>query len=362
MGNHDTHMVNIGVLPNFILMNRSKVTVACKACQKKKVKCTGISPCTNCIRAGQRCEFTGTAKKRGPRNGNVEVIKSPARRIENVLQENPNLRSQIEQMLAHGNTRPAVRSVPIIPANAPIVIIDDDTGITTDASQSHGIPISRSRERYTHGTYSRDINVPVETQQLPILRKPIPIYPVTMHRNHVTTMQVSEMDSPNMLNNKTTLPPITELNQQFGHIFNTHNSHNSSQNRMALPTPNRTSRKKNSMSIVNVSSGIEVLLPPAPDLENPLDSNAMLIDNQHPIKLPPLNLPAVQEKISTFASLPSPSQKTNDFYMLKKYQDYYNNPPTPTDSTASTPSSPRNAPNSDRATNPLLSHPVTWGY
>lgn len=134
-------------------MNRSKVTVACKACQKKKVKCTGISPCTNCIRAGQRCEFTGTAKKRGPRNGNVEVIKSPARRIENVLQENPNLRSQIEQMLAHGNTRPAVRSVPIIPANAPIVIIDDDTGITTDASQSHGIPISRSRERYTHGKY-----------------------------------------------------------------------------------------------------------------------------------------------------------------------------------------------------------------
>ncbi|RGB30406.1 hypothetical protein C1646_744920 [Rhizophagus diaphanus] len=189
-----------------------------------------------------------------------------------------------------------------------------------------------------------------------------------MHRNHVTTMQGSEMDSPIMLN-KTTLPPIAELNQQFGHIFNTHNSHNSSQNRMALPTPNRSSRKKNSMSIVNVSSGIEVLLPPAPDLENPLDSTAMLIDNQHPIKLPPLNLPASQEKTSTFASsLPSPpthpfvSQKTNDFYMLKKHQDYYNNPPTPTDSTASTPSSPRNAPNSDRAINPLLSHPVTWGY
>lgn len=187
-----------------------------------------------------------------------------------------------------------------------------------------------------------------------------------MHRSHVTNMQGSEMDSLN-ISNKTTLPPISELNQQFAHIFNTHNSHNSSQNRMTLPTPNRSSRKKTSMPIVNVASGIEILLPPAPDLENPLDSTAMLVDNQHPIKLPPLNLPA-QDKTSTFAlSLPSPptqsfvSPKSNDFYMpLKKYQDYYNNPPTPTDS--SPPSSPRNALNSDRATNSLLSRPVTWEY
>src|SRR3954452_17774887 len=148
-------------------MNRTKVTVACKPCQKKKVKCTGISPCTNCIKAGQRCEFTGTAKKRGPRNGNVEVIKSSARRIENVLQENPNLRDQIQQMLAHSNTRPSVRSArppPVIPSDAPIVIIDDDTGVTTDASQSHGIPrpsINSTFQSYsnssTQGRHGKDL-------------------------------------------------------------------------------------------------------------------------------------------------------------------------------------------------------------
>ncbi|GBB85456.1 hypothetical protein RclHR1_00120010 [Rhizophagus clarus] len=353
-----------GVLPNFILMNRSKVTVACKACQKKKVKCTGISPCPNCLRAGQRCEFTGTAKKRGPRNGNVEVIKSPARRIENVLQENPNLRGQIEQMLAHGNNHPSVHSArphPVIPANAPIVIIDDDTGVTTNASQSHGIP--RFEQQYNH---NRDI----EPQQSPILRKPIPVYPMTIYRSHVPT-KGSDMDSPNTSLNKSSisLPPITELEpfSKSGYVP-------TSNNRMILPTPNRFPRKNLSMPIVNASSGLEVLLPPAPDIENPLDSVKMLVDNQHPIKLPPINLAAhtnhaAHDKHSTFAlSLPSPpstqsfvSPKQNDYYnnmpFRKHKEHYYNNPPTPTDS--SPPSSPRNALNSDKA-NSLLSRPVTW--
>ncbi|CAH1763510.1 12782_t:CDS:1 [Entrophospora sp. SA101] len=83
-------------------MNRTKVTVACQACQKKKIKCTGSAPCTNCCRTQSNCIFTGTAKKRGPRNGNVEVINSPARRIQ-ILKRDPNLRNKIEQMLANNS-------------------------------------------------------------------------------------------------------------------------------------------------------------------------------------------------------------------------------------------------------------------
>src|SRR6266511_620341 len=84
-------------------MHRTKVTVACQACQKKKIKCTGSAPCTNCSRTQNKCIFTGTAKKRGPRNGNVEVINSPARRIQSVLRKDPSLRNKIEQMLANNN-------------------------------------------------------------------------------------------------------------------------------------------------------------------------------------------------------------------------------------------------------------------
>jgi hypothetical protein len=207
--------------------------------------------------------------------------------------------------------------------------------------------------------YPRDINVSVEPQtfkQSPILRKPIPIYPVTMHRSQVTSMPDTSLNKTNPIS----LPTFKELEQQFaqnGSLF--------SQNRMTLPTPNRVTRKKMSMPIVNVASGIEVLLPPAPDLENPLDSTAMVVDEQHPIELPPLDLP-VHDKTPNFAlSLPSPpstqsfvSPKSNDCYNmpLRKYPDHYNNPPTPTDS--SPPLSPRSATNSDRAT--LLSCPVTW--
>ncbi|GES84859.1 N-terminal binuclear Zn cluster-containing/DNA binding domain-containing protein [Rhizophagus clarus] len=54
-------------------MNRTKVTVACQACQKKKVKCTGSAPCTTCSRSGHKCIFSNNAKKRGPRNDDDKI-------------------------------------------------------------------------------------------------------------------------------------------------------------------------------------------------------------------------------------------------------------------------------------------------
>ncbi|RIA99039.1 hypothetical protein C1645_731240 [Glomus cerebriforme] len=328
--------------------SRTKVTVACKACQKKKVKCTGVSPCANCIRANQRCEFTGTAKKRGPRNGNVEIIKSSARRIENVLQKNPNLRGQIEQMLAH---RPTARSArPAIPADAPIVIIDDDTGVITNASQSHGIPhgiprsheIPRShQEQHVAQENELHLNNGHETfnPQSPVLRRPIPIYPVT-------SMHVATMHGPTR--SKTTLPPITELEtpdiQHHGHITQITNT---SSNNRTLPAPN-FDRKKATPMPINSSGGIEILLPPAPELANPLDSAAMLINNP-PLMIhdkPPNFMPSPPSSASSMTSSPG----YYNIMAFKKYQS--DSPPTPTNS--SPPLSPRNA--------SLLSRPVAWEY
>ncbi|CAG8627253.1 17381_t:CDS:2, partial [Gigaspora rosea] len=188
-------------------MNRTKVTVACQACQKKKVKCTGVAPCTNCNRTGHQCEFTGTAKKRGPRNGTVEVIKSSASRIENVLEKDPSLRPQIEQMMKRSSS---VRSSRSPYGVSPIMIIDNDPRM--DTSRSHSIhnaprnfPYPTPRGHYSQRKHDRmnlysyvrdensmDLQSSHEIRQeiavikpSPTLMRPVPKYPLNM-RNHVT--------------------------------------------------------------------------------------------------------------------------------------------------------------------------------
>ncbi|KAF0378372.1 n-terminal binuclear zn cluster-containing/DNA binding domain-containing protein [Gigaspora margarita] len=187
-------------------MNRTKVTVACQACQKKKVKCTGVAPCTNCNRTGHQCEFTGTAKKRGPRNGTVEVIKSSASRIENVLEKDPSLRPQIEQMMKRSSSvRSSTSRSPY--GVSPIMIIDNDLRMDTTRSHSiHNAPRNfpyptqrgpysqRKHDRMNLYSYVRDENsmdlhssheIRQEIKQSPTLMRPVPKYPLNM-RNHVT--------------------------------------------------------------------------------------------------------------------------------------------------------------------------------
>jgi hypothetical protein len=218
------------------------------------------------------------------------------------------------------------------------------------------------------------------------------MYPVNMSRTHVTAAQSLDA-SPNLsnldsdLDFKTTLPSISELENSCKRNDQSHNSNfcslskisSSSSNRMTLPVPNCTSRKKAiSMPIVNSSSGIEVLLPPAPDLANPFNSfNSSTIQNQLPIELPPLELPDKNYETQTspisvsstspLLSLPSPP--SSQFFASPKTtpSGLYNttfekpilNPPTPTNS--SPPLSPRNTfLNSDNATNSPISRPTVW--
>ncbi|CAI2198756.1 16580_t:CDS:2, partial [Funneliformis geosporum] len=335
------------------------------------------SPCSNCLKTKIRCEFTGTAKKRGPRNGNVEVIKSSARRIENVLRKNPNLRDQIKHMLAHNNARPAARSTrlsPVIPHDEPIVIIEDNSGITTDASQSHGIPPSVRRtsfpsnsitsmqenfspdERVSYPTYYPcQTNVRQEIiyspqPQTPVLLKPVPVYPMRNHVANETSARSSEVNylRPNPTYLGSNFVPVTPMDTL-----------QTSTNRMKLPMPNLIACKKRStpMPIVISTSGIEVLLPPAPDLANPFSPSPPANQVQHSIELPPLGLsdPYYNKSYpdmntppmsttplpspSSFQTMASPNPSLYNMTFEKPQQDSCS-PPTPANS-LSPPLSPR---------------------
>ncbi|CAG8523141.1 10387_t:CDS:2 [Funneliformis mosseae] len=66
---------------------RVKITTACDACRRRKVKCDGASPCTNCQRGGYQCSFSDASSKRprGPPKGFVALIEDRLHTIESLL-------------------------------------------------------------------------------------------------------------------------------------------------------------------------------------------------------------------------------------------------------------------------------------
>ncbi|EJT73853.1 hypothetical protein GGTG_07708 [Gaeumannomyces tritici R3-111a-1] len=69
---------------------RSKVSRACDACRRKKVKCDSISEtgevaCTNCRRSQIRCDFSRIPQKRGPSKGYIKELADRINSIEGKL-------------------------------------------------------------------------------------------------------------------------------------------------------------------------------------------------------------------------------------------------------------------------------------
>ncbi|CAG8514955.1 1412_t:CDS:2 [Paraglomus occultum] len=66
---------------------RVKITTACDICRRRKVKCDGASPCTNCQRGGYQCVFSdaSTKRPRGPPKGFVALIEDRLHTIESLL-------------------------------------------------------------------------------------------------------------------------------------------------------------------------------------------------------------------------------------------------------------------------------------
>ncbi|RIA85029.1 fungal-specific transcription factor domain-containing protein [Glomus cerebriforme] len=68
-------------------IRRKRLTQACDACRKKKVKCSGDKPsCNNCTRLGLTCTYLPSTRKRGPRVGLVESLEKRLQQMEKLLQ------------------------------------------------------------------------------------------------------------------------------------------------------------------------------------------------------------------------------------------------------------------------------------
>ncbi|RHZ49473.1 hypothetical protein Glove_520g16 [Diversispora epigaea] len=79
---------------------RLKVTTACQNCQKRKIKCSGETPCSYCIKLEKDCKPGKPGKKRGPPPGQ-EIIRSRTSRIESVINDaaiDPNVREQLRNV------------------------------------------------------------------------------------------------------------------------------------------------------------------------------------------------------------------------------------------------------------------------
>lgn len=68
--------------PNKLKKNtRVKVTLACTYCQYRKIKCSGVKPCTNCTKHEQECYYINLPVRRGPRKVDVEIIFCKEKRV-----------------------------------------------------------------------------------------------------------------------------------------------------------------------------------------------------------------------------------------------------------------------------------------
>ncbi|CAI2167768.1 17335_t:CDS:2 [Funneliformis geosporum] len=350
-------------------MNRTKVTVACQACQKKKVKCTGSSPCANCSRSGHSCIFSNTAKKRGPRNGNVEVIKSSAHRIEYVLQNYPSLRDQIEQMLdgkneSSNNNKPSRNIHPMrlqsligSPLPKSHVIVDDDKNKTKN--------IGLSSFPYLVPTKSvhRQDDITIRNHVIP--RSDINRYA----QASPLTSQSKITELATLINKPPSLPPFSSIMEEVS----SKDEGPDDENDLTLPTPhNMFQRKAMAMSIYSTSLGTQLFLPASADnslddLQKSLISSSYQQNPEGTLPLNDKNSPEHgrilaglnemfrSENTCTRISLPSPP---SHFSLSSSPRSTCTNyPPTPT-SSVSPPPSPHIK--SKRSSIHLLSKPAPW--
>lgn len=67
---------------------RVRVTKACDACSKKKIKCDGLQPaCTRCFVNNIACAYSRDTKKRGPAPGSIVSLHKRLKRLEYLLEK-----------------------------------------------------------------------------------------------------------------------------------------------------------------------------------------------------------------------------------------------------------------------------------
>ncbi|KAI9258795.1 fungal-specific transcription factor domain-containing protein [Phascolomyces articulosus] len=65
---------------------RKRLAQACDVCRRKKIKCDGARPtCANCEKLGRQCTYNPNVKKRGPRQGYIEMLEKRLDKMEKML-------------------------------------------------------------------------------------------------------------------------------------------------------------------------------------------------------------------------------------------------------------------------------------
>ncbi|KAF9935432.1 hypothetical protein FBU30_000030 [Linnemannia zychae] len=83
--NNQSHQAD-GLAP----IKRKRLTQACDPCRKKKIKCDGLKPsCANCAKLELQCTYLPSLKKRGPRQGYIELLEKRLDKMEKMLQHGP---------------------------------------------------------------------------------------------------------------------------------------------------------------------------------------------------------------------------------------------------------------------------------
>jgi len=72
---------------NVVKTKRKRSSKACDVCHKKKIKCDGNNPCSNCIDSKIPCVYSPRTKKRGPRAGYIGIIEKKLRDMESFLMD-----------------------------------------------------------------------------------------------------------------------------------------------------------------------------------------------------------------------------------------------------------------------------------
>ncbi|CDH56810.1 zinc finger transcription factor 1 [Lichtheimia corymbifera JMRC:FSU:9682] len=77
---------------------RKRLAQACDVCRRKKIKCDGVKPmCGNCKRTGRECTYNPNVKKRGPRQGYMEMLEKRLDKMEKMLTRGHELSQQQQQ-------------------------------------------------------------------------------------------------------------------------------------------------------------------------------------------------------------------------------------------------------------------------
>ncbi|KNB16600.1 hypothetical protein FOXG_15059 [Fusarium oxysporum f. sp. lycopersici 4287] len=94
---------------------RKRLPLACMACRRKKIRCSGEKPaCKHCLRSRILCVYKVTTRKAAPRTGYIAMLDKPLKRMEErIIKVIP----KSDQEVASSVTRAVVK--PVIPGTVP---------------------------------------------------------------------------------------------------------------------------------------------------------------------------------------------------------------------------------------------------